>query len=79
MHNAEQALDEQFGQKVRSRSVYLRAQEFHLLTQQYSLWFDLKSPLEAQLLRYRLFLQTVGKDTAKEYIDLRLTDRVVYK
>jgi hypothetical protein len=79
MHNAERALDEQFGQKVRSRTVYLRGQEFHLLTPEYSLWFDLRSPLEMQLLRYRLFLQSVGKTAAKEYVDLRLTDRVVYR
>jgi hypothetical protein len=79
MRNAEKALSEQFGQQVRSRTVYLRGQEFHLLTPEYSLWFDLKSPLEMQLLRYRLFLQTLGKGSAKQYVDLRLTDRVVYK
>ncbi len=79
MANAEEALRDQFGQAVRSRTVFLRGQEFHLLTQEYALWFDVKSPLERQLARYRLFLQTAGKGAAKEYIDLRLTDRVVYK
>jgi hypothetical protein len=79
MSNAEQALNQQFGQQVSSRTVYLRGQEFHLLTKEYSLWFDLKSPLDQQLLRYRLFLQTLGKTAATQYVDLRLTDRVVYK
>lgn len=79
MHNAERALDEQFGQKVRSRTVHVRGQEFHLQTAEYALWFDLRSPLEMQLTRYQLFLQSVGKADAKEYVDLRLTDRVVYK
>jgi hypothetical protein len=79
MRNAEQTLREQFGQPVKERSIYLRAQEFHLLTPQYALWFDMRSPLTQQLLRYRLFLQTLGKDAAKEYVDLRLTDRIVYR
>jgi len=39
----------------------------------------MESPLEDQLERYRLFLQAVGKDVAKEYVDLRLRERVVYK
>jgi hypothetical protein len=79
IRNAEKAIAEQFGQQVSSRTIYLRGQEFHLLTKEYSLWFDLKSPLDIQLQRYRLFLQALGKTAAKEYIDLRLTDRVVYK
>ena len=79
MEHAEQALLEQFGQKIKERTFYVRAREFHLQTQEYALWFDLKSSLESQLLRYRIFLQTVGKGAAKEYIDVRLTDKVVYK
>ena len=79
MDNAENALVDQFGQPVSMRVVYLRAQEFHLKVPEYSLWFDMKSPLEAQLQRYRLFLQTIGKTAPKLYIDLRLADRVVYR
>ncbi len=79
MNQAEEAVREQFGQQVRSRTVYLRGQEFHFQTPEYALWFDIRSPLDMQLLRYRMFLQTVGKAAAKEYVDLRLSDRVVYK
>jgi hypothetical protein len=79
MQHAEQALLQQFGQVVRSRTVYLRAQEFHLQTPEFSLWMDSRTPLDAQLMRYRIFLQSAGKAAAKEYVDLRLTDRVVYK
>ncbi len=79
MDGAEKALAEQFGQQVNVRTAFLRAREFHLKTPEYALWFDMRSPLETQLLRYRLFLQTLGKTAAKQYVDLRLTDRVVYK
>lgn len=79
MQHAEQALLQQFGQVVRSRWVFLRAQEFHLQTAEFALWMDSRSPLDEQLTRYRTFLQSAGKGAAKEYVDLRLTDRVVYK
>lgn len=79
LRRAEQAVLDQFGQPVRSRTVYLRAREFHLQTPDHALWFDRESPLEDQLERYRIFLQSVGKDAAKEYVDLRLKDRIVYK
>jgi hypothetical protein len=79
MQRAEQAILDQFGQPVRARTIYLRAREFHLQTPDHSLWFDMASPLEEQLDRYKLFLQAAGKDAAKEYVDLRLKDRIVYK
>lgn len=79
IRQAESELKSQFGINVRSREVYLRAREFHLITPKYALWFDLRSPLPEQLQRYRMFLQNVGPEAAKEYIDLRLTDKIVYK
>lgn len=79
LREAEKAIAEQFGHGIRERRVYLRAQEFHLHTPTYALWLDLKSPLQDHLKRYRLFLKTVGTGVAKEYVDLRLRERVVYK
>lgn len=79
IRKAEQAILDRFGQPVRGRTVYLRAREFHLQTEAHSLWFDTASPLEDQLERYRIFLQAAGKEEAKEYVDLRLKDRIVYK
>lgn len=79
IRRAEEEVIHQFGQTIRSRAVYLRAREFHLQTSTYALWFDLRSPLQEQLQRYSLFLQTVGGENAKEYVDLRLKDKIVYK
>lgn len=79
MRKAEQSLSEQFGQPVRERSAFMRAQEFHLRLATYELWFDFKSPLDEQLQRYRLFLQSGNAGNAKEYVDLRLQDRIIYK
>lgn len=75
----EQALVTQFGQEVRARAVYLRAREYHITTDRFTLWFDIASSLEDQLQRYRIFLRTVGPGEALHYVDLRLSDRVVYK
>ena len=80
MSAAEVTLLRQFGQEVKKRVVYLRAQEFHLLIDKnIALWFDLKSPLENQVGRYRTFLKEVGLAKAKEYVDLRVQGRVIYK
>ena len=79
MRQAEQTLLEQFSQATIERTVFLRAQEFHLKTKTYTLWFDRKSALDTQMQHYRIFLQAVGPQAAKEYVDLRLADRVVYK
>lgn len=72
-------LQTQFGQQVKRRVAFIRAQEFHLAVDKVSLWFDVRSPLEEQLLRYRMFLRSVGLSEVKEYVDLRLADRVVYR
>lgn len=79
MNAAEWTLLRQFGQEVTRRTVFVRAQEFHLKTGQRELWFDLRSPLEAQLERYRTFLTETDLDTVQEYIDLRISDRVLYQ
>lgn len=79
MRAAESELKTQFGVTVKSRAIYVRAREFHLQAPQYSLWFDMRSPLPEQLQRYRLFLQMIGADKAKQYVDLRLKDKIVYK
>ncbi len=76
---AEHALSEQFGQKVQTRTIFVRAQEFHLQLKEFAVWFDLKSELQDQLKLYRIFLQRVPQKDVKEYVDLRLADRIVYR
>lgn len=78
INDAERILTEQFGFTVRERVVYVRAQEFHILTEKYALWFDIRSSLDEHFRRYRLFLKAMGGDIPRKYVDLRLTDRVVY-
>jgi len=80
MEESEKSLSEQFGHTIEGRKVFLRAQEYHLLLGRgIELWFDKSSPVEDQLLRYRTFLKGVNLDEVEEYIDLRISDRVVYK
>ncbi len=80
MSETEKALSEQFGHSILGRTVYIRGQEYHLhLDKGIDIWFDMVSPLDEQLLRYRTFLKGVNVEEVKEYIDLRVSDRVVYK
>ncbi|NOS68080.1 MAG: hypothetical protein HOO67_07030, partial [Candidatus Peribacteraceae bacterium] len=79
MRRAEDALTLEFGQQIRTRTVYLRAREFHLDGPTISFWFDVRSPLEDQLQRFRTFLENVKLKDVKSYVDLRLIGRVVYK
>lgn len=79
VREAEQELQGEFGQEITERTVYLRAQEFHLKTKTIALWFDRRSPLDEQFRRYRIFLRAIGVQAAKEYVDLRLKDRIVYR
>lgn len=79
MREAEHMLEEQFRQTVRLRIVYLRAREFQLETSVHALWFDLRTPVADQLARYRTFLQTVGEEAARQYVDLRLVDKIIYQ
>jgi len=80
MAETERSLAEQFGHRIEKRTAFLRAQEYHLrIENEIELWFDMRSELEAQLLKYRTFLRSVDLGTVEGYVDLRLSDRVVYK
>ena len=79
MKAAELTLLRQFGHEVSRRTIYLRAQEFHLLIEGKELWFDLRNPLEEQMERYRTFLKEIGFESARHYIDLRVSDRVLHQ
>ena len=80
VRETERSLSEQFGHRIETRTIFLRAQEYHLsLDNGLDLWFDIRSSLEDQLLRYRTFLRSVDFAEVKNYVDLRLSDRVVYK
>lgn len=79
MRAAEESLASEFQQQTSERIVYLRAREFHLKTGAIELWFDLRSTVKEQIARYRLYRQTSDKTQAKQYVDLRLRDKIVYK
>ncbi len=79
MQRAEEVLEGEFGLAVENRSIFLRAREFHIRVPGHSLWFDLRSPLDEQFERYRVFLQHVGVAAVKEYVDLRIRNMLVYK
>lgn len=80
IRRVETLLRDQFGQGVQRRVLYLRAQEYHfLLDDGLSLWLDRRSPVDEQLARYKLFLQVTPRGVAKQYVDLRLHDRIVYR
>ncbi|MBU0766327.1 hypothetical protein KKF55_00880 [Patescibacteria group bacterium] len=80
VRDTERSLSEQFGHSIETRTIFLRAQEYHLsLDNGLDLWFDTRSKLEDQLLRYRTFLRSIDLESVEDYIDLRLSDRVVYK
>ncbi|OGJ57219.1 hypothetical protein A3H22_03220 [Candidatus Peribacteria bacterium RIFCSPLOWO2_12_FULL_55_15] len=79
MQKTEEILQRDFGQETTERLIFLRAREFHLRTAKWWLWFDARDPIEEQLRRYRLFLQSVQQEQVIEYVDLRPVDRVVYR
>lgn len=79
MQKTEEILQRDFGQEVTERLVFLRAREFHLRTAEFGIWFDMRDSLEEHFHRYRLFLQSVPREYVREYVDLRPTDRVVYR
>jgi hypothetical protein len=76
---ARDTLRRDFGLESQNITVYVRAQEFHIRTPKTSLWFDVRSPLTVQFQRFREFLKTLSLDQAKEYIDLRIADKIIYK
>lgn len=77
--DARTVLQTDFGLSVSGITIYLRAQEFHIRLERVSLWFDLSNPLDVQFQRFREFLRSQPLDQVKEYIDLRISDRVIYK
>ena len=79
LQETEEALQVQFGHAIEMQTIYLRAQEYHLIADDISLWFDMKSSLEQHLQRYRIFMQSVPRNDVRQYIDLRLTDRIAYQ
>lgn len=79
LQKTEEILRRDFGQEITERLVFLRAREFHLRTAEWWMWFDTRDPIEEHLRRYRLFLQSVQREHVQEYVDLRPTDRVVYR
>ncbi len=76
---AQDMLRVNFGFNVSETLVFLRAREFHIRANSVWLWFDLSSPLPLQFQRFRDFLKTVPLNQVKEYVDLRISDRVMYK
>ena len=79
LQETREALRLQFGHTIELQTIYLRAQEYHLLADGMSLWFDMRSSLEQHLQQYRIFLQSVPRSEVHQYVDLRLTDRIVYR
>lgn len=76
---ARDTLRRDFGLSTVGILIYLRAQEFHVRTNKSTLWFDLQSPLAVQFQRFRELLKTVSLDQVKEYADLRIADKIIYK
>ena len=68
-----------FGLSAKDITIFLRAKEFHIRTEKVALWFDLTSPLSVQFQRFRELLKNLPLDQVKEYIDLRIADKIVYK
>jgi len=79
LQDVETQLRDEFGLTIKGRAVFLRAREFHVQTTTYSLWLDMASPLDDQLRRYKLFLTHVQPRDVKEYVDLRLVGKIVYR
>jgi len=78
LRDTERALSGQFGHRITERIIFLRAQEYHLRVDNGpELWFDMRTTLDEQLLRYKTFLRSVDFNAVDAYIDLRLSDRVV--
>lgn len=76
---ARDTLRRDFGLTTTNILLFLRAQEFHIRTNKTTLWFDLRSPLTVQFQRFRGLLKAVSLDQVKEYIDLRVADKIIYK
>lgn len=79
LFKARDTLTQEFGMPINRAIIFVRAQEFHLSGSRLSFWFDVASPLEEQFDRFRSFLSIQPLDGVTQYVDLRLSDRVVYK
>ena len=77
--SARDMLRSDFGLSAKDITIFLRAKEFHIRTEKVALWFDLTSPLSVQFQRFRELLKNLPLDQVKEYIDLRIADKIVYK
>lgn len=76
---ARDALRRDFGLEGGEVTLFVRAQEFHIRTEKGELWFDLQSPLSLQFQRLRELLKVVTFDQVTSYVDLRVSDKVIYK
>jgi hypothetical protein len=79
IESARTILKRDFNLEPKKIVVYIRAQEFHIVTPKGTLWFDQKSPLSVSFDRLRQFLRTISFAKIKEYVDLRIEGAVVYK
>ncbi len=79
IESARTILKRDFNLEPKKIVVYIRAQEFHIVTPKGTLWFDQKSPLSVSFDRLRQFLRSVSFSKVKEYVDLRVEGAVVYK
>lgn len=76
---ARDTLRRDFGFNTLGIMVYVRAREFHIRTDKVTLWFDLTSSLPVQFQRFREFLKNLTLDQAKQYVDLRIGDKIIYQ
>lgn len=76
---ARDILRTEFGLTTVDITLYVRAQEFHIRTNKTTIWFDLQHPLPIQFQRFRQFLKTFSLDVAKEYIDVRIEDKIIFR
>lgn len=76
---ASDVLRRDYGLVTAGITYFMRAREYHILTDKAELWFDLASPLSEQLQRFRQFLAEASLDDVQDYIDLRIADTIVYK
>lgn len=77
--DAREQMEQFFGSPVTAATIYVRGNEFHLQAQGKSFWFDATAPVDEQIERLRGFLKVTSLEQVKFYVDLRLTDKVVYQ
>ena len=76
---AVEQLQNQFNEAVQQQAFFLRAREIHITLENYDLWFDLSTPIAEQLRRYRVLLENINPGDITQYVDLRISDRVIYR